>query len=88
MQKINKLFGNINMSWLRVIIFALISAVYTALINQVPLLKNTSFTDIAVGFECWVLFAIIIIVNCRKWWEASLKTFVFFLISQPLIYLI
>jgi len=34
------------------------------------------------------LFAVFIIVNCEKWWEAALKCFVFFLISQPLIYLI
>lgn len=88
MQKIKKLFGEYNMTWPKVIIFAVITAVYTALINQVPFLKDTSFQDIAIAFECWFLFAIFIIVNCKTWWEASLKTFVFFLISQPLIYLI
>ena len=88
MAKIKKLFGGIEMTWPKVIIMAVITAVYTALINQVPFLKETSFQDIAISFECWILFAIIIIVNCKKWWEASLKCFVFFLISQPLIYLI
>ena len=88
MQKIKKLFGEFNMTWPKVIIFALITAVYTALINQVHPLYDTSFQDIAIAFECWFLFAIFIIVNCKTWWEASLKTFVFFLISQPLIYLI
>ncbi len=88
MQKIRKLFGSFRMSWPKVIIFAVITAVYTALINQVPFLHDTSFQDIAVNLECWFLFAVFIIVNCEKWWEASLKTFVFFLISQPLVYLI
>lgn len=88
MQRLRKLFGNFKMTWFRVIIFAIIAGVYTGLINQVPFLLNTSFRDIAVAFECWILFAIFIIVNCKKWWEAVLKCFVFFLISQPLVYLV
>lgn len=88
MNKIKKLFGEINMTWPKVIIFAVVTAVYTALINQVPFLKDTSFRDIAINFDCWILFAVIIITNCKKWWEAMLKCFVFFLVGQPLIYLI
>lgn len=88
MNKVKKLFGEINMTWPKVIVFAIIVAVYTALINQVPFLYDTSFRDIAIGFECWILFAIIIIMNCKKPIESATKTFVFFLISQPLIYLI
>ena len=76
------------MTWPRVILFAIITAVYTALINQVPFLYDTSFQDISINLECWILFAMLIITNCNKWWEASLKCFAFFLISQPLIYLI
>lgn len=63
MTKLRNLFGNINMTWLKVIIFSVIAGVYTGLINQVPFLSNTSFTDIAVSFECWIVFAIFIIVN-------------------------
>lgn len=88
MQKIRKLFGGIEMTWPKVIIMALVTAVYTALINQVPFFKDTSFQDIAISFECWILFALIIIMNCKKVTEAMVKTFVFFLISQPLIFLI
>lgn len=88
MEKLRKYFGGIEMTWPKVIIFAVVSAVYTALINQVPFLNGTSFQDIAINYECWILFAVFIIVNCKKWWEASLKCFVFFLVSQPLIYLI
>ncbi len=88
MTKIKKYFGGYKMTWPRVIIFAIITAVVTAVLNLIPALKDTSFQDIAISLECWFLFAIFIIVNCDKWWEASLKCFVFFLISQPLIYLI
>lgn len=49
---------------------------------------GNSFHDIAVTMEWWVLPAILIIVNCKKPLDAALKTFVFFLISQPLVYLI
>ena len=88
MEKAKKLFGGIRMTWPHVLALAVVTAAYTALINQVGFLEDTSFRDIAVTLECWFLFAVFIIVNCEKWWEASLKCFVFFLISQPLIYLI
>ena len=75
------------MTWTTVIIFATIMGVYTALMAMlVP--DGNSFHDIAVMPEWWVLPAIIIIVNTKKPLEAALKTFVFFLISQPLVYLI
>ena len=88
MERIKIWFTSRNMSWLKVIIFAVITAVVTAVLNLIPLFKDTSFQDIAISFECWIVFAVFIIINCSRWWEASLKTFVFFLISQPLIYLI
>ena len=88
MEKIQKYFGELNMTWPRVILLAIMTAVYTALINQVPILKDTSFQDIAINVDWWILFAVFIIVNCKTWWEASLKCFMFFLVSQPLIYLI
>lgn len=88
MTKLRNLFGNINMTWLKVIIFSVITGVYTGLINQVPALADTSFTDIAVNLECWIIFAIFIVVNCNKWWDAVLKCFAFFLISQPIVYLV
>lgn len=88
MEKLKKLFGGLNMSWRNVIIFAVIVAVYTALINQVPFFKGTSFCDIAVSYEWWILFAIIIITNSKSALESMLKVFVFFVISQPLIYLV
>ena len=85
---INKLYGGLNMSWLTVILFALGTAVLTSIFLIVPFFHNTSFELMGVDFEAWFFFAIIIMANCKKPLESALKTFVFFLISQPLIYLI
>jgi len=38
--------------------------------------------------EAWIFFAVIIIANAKSPLDSALKTFVFFLISQPLIYLL
>lgn len=83
-----KLFGNINMTWMKVIIFAVIAGLYTGIMAALPVTKDTSFADISITFEWWVLFGIIIIVNCQKPLESGLKCFIFFLISQPLVYLV
>lgn len=74
------------MNWERVILFAILIGIYTGVILMVDCLYDTSFQDIGVLFEWWVIFAVIIVVNCHKSWEAMLKCFVFFLISQPIIY--
>lgn len=82
----DRLYGGIKMTWLKVIILAVITGVYTGAVMLIPALYDTSFQDIGVSHEWWVIFAVIIVVNCRKNWEAMLKCFVFFLISQPLVY--
>ena len=83
-----KLFGGINLTWKKLIIFSIAAGVYTALMAILPITKDTSFRDIAVYFEWWILFGIIIICNSKSPIDSALKCFVFFLISQPLIYLI
>lgn len=88
LEKMRNLFGGVEMTWMRVILLAVAAGVLTAVFNLIPALKDTSFQDIAVNVECWILFAVFIIVNCKNWKEAALKCFVFFLISQPLVYLI
>lgn len=83
----DKIFGGLNMSWPVVIIMAVVLGAWTALMAMfVP--DGNSFHDIAATLEWWVLPAILIIVNCKKPLDAALKVFVFFLISQPLVYLI
>ena len=83
-----KIFGGINLTWKALIIFAIIIGVYTAIMALLPITANTSFRDIAIQFEWWILFGIIIISNSKSPMDSALKCFVFFLISQPLVYLI
>lgn len=83
-----KLFGGLNLTWKKVIIFSIIIGIYVGLIAMLPIAKDTSFIDLTVTFEVWILFGIIIIMNSKSAKESALKCFVFFLISQPLIYLI
>ena len=84
----NKLFGGIHLTWPKVIIAAVIAGVFTAVMAIIPALHHTSFIAITVTFEVWVLFGIIIIMNSKSNLDSGLKCFVFFLISQPLVYLI
>lgn len=84
---LRKIFGRIRMTWPRLIIFAVISGTVTAL-AALLIPEGSSFRQIAVTFEAWIVLAIIVIVNCEKPLEAACKCFVYFLISQPLVYLI
>ena len=83
-----KLFGQINLNWPKVIILAIFVGVYTAVMAMIPAAKDTSFTDLAVTMEVWVLFGVFIIMNSKSEKDSALKCFIFFLISQPLVYLI
>ena len=99
---IERIYGGLNMSWRNVILFAVGTAVLTSVFLIVPIFKNTSFIRMGVTLESWIFFAIIIMANCNKqeitknagFFEkikepliCAAKVFVFFLISQPLIYL-
>jgi hypothetical protein len=84
----DKLYGGINITWPRLILFAVGVAVLTSTFLIVPIFKDTSFAKMGETLEAWIFLAIIIIANSKKPLESALKTFVFFLISQPLIYLI
>ena len=84
----DKIFGGFDLSWQRLVIFAVIAGIYTAVMALLPITKDTSFADISINFEVWVLFGIFIIMNSKSAVDSALKCFVFFLISQPLVYLI
>ena len=79
-----KLFGGINLTWKKLIIFAVIAGVYTALMAMIPITKDTSFRDIAIMIEWWILFGIIIICNSKSPLDSALKCFVFFLIKSKI----
>ena len=83
-----KLFGGIDLTWKKLIIFAVICGFYTGVMAMIPATQDTSFRDISISFEWWILFAIIIIVNSKTPLDSAMKVFVFFLISQPLVYLV
>ena len=83
-----KLFNELNLTWTKLIIFAIIAGIYTALMAIIPAFNDTSFNTITVTMEVWIFFGIIIIMNSKSNKDAALKCFIFFLISQPLVYLI
>ncbi len=83
-----KIYGGLHMSWPAVILFAVATAVLSAVFLLVPIFHGTSFARMGETFEAWIFFAILIMANCKKPLESALKTFVFFVISQPLIYLL
>jgi len=83
-----KLFGEINLTWLKVIILAIVIGIYTAIMAMLPLTAHTSFSDLAVTFEVWIFMGIFIIMNSKSPKDSALKCFIFFLISQPIIYLL
>ena len=83
-----KLFGEINLNWVKVIVMAIVIGVYTGIVAMIPELQDTSLTDLKVTFEVWILFGIIIIMNSKSAKDSALKCFAFFLISQPIIYLV
>lgn len=84
---IKKIFGGITITWPKLIIFAILMGAWTALMAMFAPDGN-SFHDIAVTGEWWMLPALFIVLNSKKPLEAVTKTIVFFLISQPLVYLI
>ena len=83
----DRVYGGIRLSWPGVILYAVGAAVLTTVFLVLPLFKGTSFARMGETLEAWVFFAVLIIANARSPLDAALKTFVFFLISQPLIYL-
>ena len=83
-----KLFGGINLTWPKVIIMAIIVGIYTAVMAMIPIVKDTSFSDLVATFEVWIFFGIFIIMNSKSAKDSAFKCFIFFLISQPLVYLI
>ena len=88
MNALRKIFFETKMTWKRVALLAVGSAILTAAVLLIPGIKETSASYLGVTVEAWFVFALIIVMNCEKPLEAAIKTFVFFLISQPLIYLI
>ena len=61
-----KLFGDLNLTWKKIIIYSILIGIYTAVVATIPALKYTSFHTIAVTLEVWILFGILIIMNSKS----------------------
>ena len=83
----DKLYGGIRLTWPGVILYAVGTAILTTIFLVVPIFQGTSFVRMGETLEAWIFFAVILIANSKTPLESATKTFVFFLISQPLIYL-
>ena len=81
------------LTYKNIIWFAIICGIITGIILNVELYKipsimNNSLFNIGICFEFWIFATMIIISRTKKPLEAACKVFVYFLISQPLVYLI
>lgn len=85
---LSKIFFSINMTMKKVVVLAIGSALFSSVMLIIPFTSHTSLANPGTHLEFWIVLALIIIINCNSEIEAIIKTFVFFLISQPLIYLI
>lgn len=89
MERIRKIIYADKISWKAVIISAVVCGVLTGcILNLESVLINTSLFNIGTCFEFWILAAMVIILRSEKPLDAALKTFLFFLISQPLVFLV
>jgi len=87
MKTLKKIFLETEMTWKRVIVFSLVCGIVTGLLMLPDFLDDTSLQMPGISYEFWIFFALYIALNCDKPFEAGLKTFVGFVISQPVIYL-
>ena len=83
-----RIFGDINLTWPKIVIMAIIIGIYTGTSLLIPITRDTSFSDLGATFEVWILFGIFIIMNSKTAKESALKCFIFFLISQPIVYFV
>ena len=52
-----KLFGGINLTWKKLVVFSIFAGIYTAVMAMLPIAKDTSFSDLTVTFEVWIFLA-------------------------------
>ncbi|MBR6097072.1 MAG: hypothetical protein IKP82_09095 [Oscillospiraceae bacterium] len=88
MKQLETLFLHTKMRWKTVLLLALGCGLAVGLLMVPEALASTSLQQPGISYEFWIFMALFILLNCEKPWEAGVKTFVFFLISQPLIYLV
>ncbi len=90
---LKKIIKKEELTYKNIIWFAIVCGILTGIILDVELCKipsimNNSLFNIGICFEFWIFATMIIISRTKKPLEAACKVFVFFLISQPLVYLV
>ena len=80
--------GEINLSWGAFFIFTISVSIISGLLAVVPAFKNTSLSDSVNTLEWWIVFGVFVIVGSKSKNDSAIKCFLFFLISQPLNYLV
>ena len=88
MSVLRKLFGGLDITWPKLIICAVVIGAAVGGLMLIPGVDDTSVKDIGTTFEWWILFGVVIVSNSKSPVDSAAKAFVFFLISQPLIYLV
>ncbi|MBQ7187181.1 MAG: hypothetical protein IJR91_06075 [Ruminococcus sp.] len=88
MSVLRKLFGGLDITWPKLIIWAVVIGAAVGGLMLIPGVDDTSVKDIGTTFEWWIFFGVVIVSNSKSPVDSAAKAFVFFLISQPLIYLV
>ncbi len=89
----NKIIKKEEITYKNIIYFAIICGIVTGIIldvelYKIPTIMNNSLFNIGICFEFWIFATMIIVSRTKKPLEAACKVFVYFLISQPLVYLV
>ena len=61
--KMKKIFGGINLTWIKVLIMAFVIGVYAACSLLIPITRLTSFSDLGATFEVWIFLGIFVILH-------------------------
>ena len=80
--------NDIDLSWGKFFLFTISVSIISGLLAVVPAFKNTSLSDSVNTLEWWILFGVFVIVGSSSKTDSAIKCFLFFLISQPLNYLV
>ena len=77
-----------NLSWGGFFLFTVTVSIISELLSVVPAFKNTSLSDSVKTLDWWIVFGVFVIIGSKSKTDSAVKCFLFFLISQPLNYLV
>lgn len=66
MKSLKKLFGGIDLTWPKLIVFAIIMGIYTGVMAIIPAVRYSSFITITATMEVWIFIGILIIMNSKS----------------------